>query len=197
MKTTDRDYPEDARIFSKFVRDGVPGYWEQFKVMTSAKWGHYMYKEPNALLTEEEQAEGWHFCKDFDGLLIHKSDPEAQHCSCFNNPQTPPNIQELFPPIIPTNVKDYICIYCGKVERFEENEELKDHIQVHINHCKKHPLFKANQKTKEALDLVKNIIKNICNDCRAVRADLCDDCTWGLTAGKETWKKLSGEKWED
>lgn len=33
-------------------------------------------------LTPEEIAEGWHFCWEFDGLLIHPSHPEAKFCTC-------------------------------------------------------------------------------------------------------------------
>jgi hypothetical protein len=33
-------------------------------------------------LTPEEVADGWHFCHDFDGLLIHKEWPEAEVCTC-------------------------------------------------------------------------------------------------------------------
>jgi len=32
-------------------------------------------------LTEEEQRE-WHFCWDWDGLLIHKDHPEFECCVC-------------------------------------------------------------------------------------------------------------------
>ena len=32
-------------------------------------------------LTEEEQRE-WHFCWDWDGLLIHKDDDEFEACVC-------------------------------------------------------------------------------------------------------------------
>lgn len=37
-----------------------------------------------AELTEEEFANGWHFCSDWDGLLIHKSHPESEACHCFD-----------------------------------------------------------------------------------------------------------------
>lgn len=37
-------------------------------------------------LTAEEIAEGWHFCYDWDGLLIHKDDPEAECCTCPDKP---------------------------------------------------------------------------------------------------------------
>ena len=31
--------------------------------------------------TDEERLE-WHFCSDWDGLLIHKDDPEFSCCTC-------------------------------------------------------------------------------------------------------------------
>jgi hypothetical protein len=34
-----------------------------------------------APLTEAEQKE-WHFCWDWDGMLIHKDDPEFECCVC-------------------------------------------------------------------------------------------------------------------
>lgn len=33
-------------------------------------------------LTPEEVAEGWHFCVEWDGMLIHKDWPEAECCTC-------------------------------------------------------------------------------------------------------------------
>lgn len=39
-------------------------------------------KNLNATLTKEELAEGWHFCSEFDGLLIHSSHPEYEVCTC-------------------------------------------------------------------------------------------------------------------
>jgi hypothetical protein len=38
-------------------------------------------------LTNEEINEGWHFCFDWDGMLIHKSYPEFEVCTCFSSPQ--------------------------------------------------------------------------------------------------------------
>lgn len=32
-------------------------------------------------LTQEEMNEGWVFCCEWDGLLIHKTDREAECCS--------------------------------------------------------------------------------------------------------------------
>ena len=34
-----------------------------------------------ATLTTEEKKE-WHFCKDWDGLLIHINDNEYAYCKC-------------------------------------------------------------------------------------------------------------------
>lgn len=39
----------------------------------------------NLCLTKEEIADGWHFCYDFDGLLIHKKSPEFNYCTCYND----------------------------------------------------------------------------------------------------------------
>lgn len=37
-------------------------------------------------LTDNEIKEGWIFCNcEWDGLLIHKSDPESQFCTCLRN----------------------------------------------------------------------------------------------------------------
>ena len=33
-------------------------------------------------LTEDEIKAGWHFCDDWDGLLVHPDDIEFQHCTC-------------------------------------------------------------------------------------------------------------------
>ena len=33
-----------------------------------------------AKLTEDEIKEGWHFCCEWDYMLIHKSWPEAESC---------------------------------------------------------------------------------------------------------------------
>ena len=33
-------------------------------------------------LTKAEYDAGWHFCFDWDGMLIHKDWPEADCCTC-------------------------------------------------------------------------------------------------------------------
>jgi len=40
-------------------------------------------------LTPEEVEQGYRFCCEFDGLLIHKDDFEAEYCDCLkpNNNQ--------------------------------------------------------------------------------------------------------------
>ncbi len=37
-------------------------------------------------LTPEEIAEGWHFCYDWDGLLVNRNDKEGEGscCTCFD-----------------------------------------------------------------------------------------------------------------
>jgi len=44
----------------------------------------YLHTHHDAKLTPEEIAEGYFFCCTWDGMLIHKSDREAECCSCNN-----------------------------------------------------------------------------------------------------------------
>jgi hypothetical protein len=34
------------------------------------------------MLTAEELKNGWHWCDEWDGLLIHTDDVEFKHCKC-------------------------------------------------------------------------------------------------------------------
>jgi hypothetical protein len=38
-----------------------------------------------AILTKEELEEGWHYCNDWDGLLVGPEDDEMQCCTCFSD----------------------------------------------------------------------------------------------------------------
>lgn len=63
--------------------------------MTDARWQLVFdgERELNAL----EIKEGWHFCNDWDGLLVGPEMAEYQHCRCgslrtpesFRNPEGP------------------------------------------------------------------------------------------------------------
>ncbi len=44
------------------------------------RWRHL--NKTGEALTPQEIAAGWHYCHDWDGLLIHPGDPEAECCSC-------------------------------------------------------------------------------------------------------------------
>ncbi len=37
---------------------------------------------PDEKLTKEELEDGWHFCPDWDDMLIHKEWPEIESCTC-------------------------------------------------------------------------------------------------------------------
>ena len=52
--------------------------------MTKARWEKLM-DDDNAQLTTDEIAEGWHFCREFDGLLV-QGDPKERFCgqSCVD-----------------------------------------------------------------------------------------------------------------
>ena len=43
----------------------------------------YLIENVEAELTEEEIKQGWHFCPDWDLMLIHPNMPESDCCSCF------------------------------------------------------------------------------------------------------------------
>lgn len=36
-------------------------------------------------LTKEESEAGWHWCPDWDGLIVGPSTPEAECCTCFSS----------------------------------------------------------------------------------------------------------------
>ena len=46
--------------------------------MTRERFNELM-RRLDMLLTPEEEAEGWHFCNEFDGLLV-KGDPKEKFC---------------------------------------------------------------------------------------------------------------------
>ena len=45
----------------------------------------YLMRDTKSELTDAEVNAGWHFCYDFDGLLVNHLDggPEAACCTCF------------------------------------------------------------------------------------------------------------------
>lgn len=38
--------------------------------------------DPEGVVTEEEFAQGWHFCPDWDWLLVGPGMPEEEGCCC-------------------------------------------------------------------------------------------------------------------
>ena len=52
--------------------------------MSDTRWRELMREETE--LTDDEIEEGWHFCWDWDGLLIHPDMPESQSCNCVARP---------------------------------------------------------------------------------------------------------------
>jgi hypothetical protein len=50
--------------------------------MTDARWLELMDGWGNLLLTGQEKAEGWHYCPDWDGLLIGPGMGEMEWCIC-------------------------------------------------------------------------------------------------------------------
>jgi hypothetical protein len=55
--------------------------------MTPRRWDEIHYGVD--ALTPEEIALGWHFCRDWDGLLVGPGTPELDSCHC-GLPTAPP-----------------------------------------------------------------------------------------------------------
>ena len=56
--------------------------------MTDERWREVM-RNQDAKLTPEELKAGWHFCNEWDGLLVGPGMEEGQCCTCFpeNDPR--------------------------------------------------------------------------------------------------------------
>lgn len=52
------------------------------KSMEDARWRSLMADE-GLTLTEDELKEGWHFCHEWDGLLVGPGMKEGEVCRCF------------------------------------------------------------------------------------------------------------------
>ena len=53
--------------------------------MTQERWNYLMQPfdgDESVMLTAQELADGWHWCDEWDGLLIHTDDREFEHCKC-------------------------------------------------------------------------------------------------------------------
>lgn len=40
-----------------------------------------------SMLTDDEIAEGWHFCEHWNDMLIGPDSPERENCGCFEHPE--------------------------------------------------------------------------------------------------------------
>lgn len=49
--------------------------------MTRQRYNQLMHN-PELKLTDAELEDGWHFCGEWDGLLVHPACSEYEHCSC-------------------------------------------------------------------------------------------------------------------
>ena len=55
--------------------------------MTNDRWNLIMYYPEFYPLTAEEISQGWHFCPEFDFLLVGPRQPEQDFCDCFHTIQ--------------------------------------------------------------------------------------------------------------
>lgn len=51
--------------------------------MTQARWDELMEPDAECNLTPRETVQGWHFCPDWDGLLIGPGCGELRACYCL------------------------------------------------------------------------------------------------------------------
>ena len=49
--------------------------------MSDERWTALM-RDDGLRLTQTEIGEGWHFCYDWDGLLVGPGTPELESCTC-------------------------------------------------------------------------------------------------------------------
>jgi len=61
------------------TRPGVPS-------MSSERWEALMRFEDGVDLSMEERSLGWHFCTEWDGLLIGPGMDECKYCLCERKP---------------------------------------------------------------------------------------------------------------
>lgn len=59
--------------------------------MTTGRWGELM-RDDSLELTPEEIKAGWHFCVEFDGLLVGPGMDELQFCQPLNCPERENNL---------------------------------------------------------------------------------------------------------
>jgi len=50
--------------------------------MTEQRWSNLM-NDDYLILSDSEISEGWHFCYEFDGLLVGPGMGEVEFCNCL------------------------------------------------------------------------------------------------------------------
>lgn len=69
-------YPCDATVFA----ESYDVAW--LDTMTHERWLE-LEKNQELTLTEEEIKNGWHFCPEWDGLLVNSNDDEGEGAACI------------------------------------------------------------------------------------------------------------------
>lgn len=54
--------------------------------MTEERWDELMEPDSETQLTRQEAARGWHFCWEWDGLLVGPGMGEIAFCGCLPEP---------------------------------------------------------------------------------------------------------------
>jgi dCMP deaminase len=85
LKIGDRNYSSDRKLVKNLYsgeETNIPvNAQKPESVMTDERWEELM-NNYNSEFTQEEIKQGWHFCHDFDGLLVGPGMGEVHFCRC-------------------------------------------------------------------------------------------------------------------
>lgn len=103
--------------------------------MKKDRWTNLM-KDDSLELTEEEIKKGWHFCYDWDGLLVGPGMGEYKTCTCNNNMLL--SVVKNYTDCNNTEVKGWGKEYwlnndeafCTKLLEFEEGKQCSLHYHI-------------------------------------------------------------------
>ena len=82
--------------------------------MTDERYRDLMNFDSMARLTHEEQDQGWHFCYEFDGLLVGPQMDELLCCRCLDA------MHPVYMTVLPEQVQD--CTFPADDLSFLESE---------------------------------------------------------------------------
>ena len=81
LLVTNGSQPDELHMFAEIP---VPCFTDWWYEMTEERYRE-LQRDPDATLTLVEFTAGWHFCWDWDGLLVNAYDDEGEGraCTCY------------------------------------------------------------------------------------------------------------------